>query len=236
VSVLWVTGGAADTGDDAAQTADTFALRGRQQLSVSRNALENQHLVLAVEGEPAHGGPVLTDGGVVTRYNLAEDEFLASWVARHGAAVAIGADAAAAARAVRAVAALRWARSHFDNYEMLIWVRPGTLFKGRPAARHARSWFKHDTGGCFYLQGDRTAPLDTAVGFRLTPEAVGNKLLDTLIDRYWTGRFKEWRDWSLGCQLDEALGEAGVNGGCLVLDGGTHSQLDSYLSDVWPGD
>jgi hypothetical protein len=234
VSVLWVTGGAASDGDDAAETADTFALRTRQ--AATRTSLETMHLVVAVEGEPEHGPPVVADGGLTTRYNLAADEFLEGWKARHGAAVAGGKDAAACLRAVRAVAALRWARQHLPGYEMLVWVRPGTLVKSRPSVKHTRSFFKHDAGGCFYLQGDRSAPLDTAFGFRLTPESGGNKLLDTVIDRYWTGRFREWLTWDLGTQLDEALGEAGVNGGDVVLDGGTHSQLDPFLSDVWPGD
>jgi hypothetical protein len=189
VSVLWVTGGAASDGDDAAETADTFALRTRQ--AATRTSLETMHLVVAVEGEPEHGPPVVADGGLTTRYNLAADEFLEGWKARHGAAVAIGGkDAAACLRAVRAVAALRWARQHLQLRDAGVGAAGDAGQEPAVGEAHARSFFKHDAGGCFYLQGDRTAPLDTAFGFRLTPESVGNKLLDTVIDRYWTGRFR----------------------------------------------
>lgn len=211
-------------------------------------------LVLALEGfDPPPDVLEAMAGGRVIHYPLQSDEFLQEWLKRHAAAIPehLGGQAVEPlcrcrggpydvhsrkhimpclghwfnknhSRWFRKMAALRWARNTFQDADAIIWIDADCTFTLNVEDRNARAWF-FGPHACFYFKSKRPVIETGIVGYRL--DDAGNKLIDCLLDRYWTGRYRADSRWDDSYQTQQALAETRVKAVDIARAVGAHAAV-----------
>lgn len=125
----------------------------------------------------------------------------------------------------RKVAALRLAVRVRPDAGLVVWVDADCRFRRHvDVATVRRSWFAGDRD-VFYLKAGRPVMETGVVGYR---GAGGRAVLERLVDRYRSGRFRSDPRWDDSYQTQEALAESGRPAVDLAWKVGPHAAVVPY--------
>lgn len=147
-----------------------------------------------------------------------------------------------ASRWFRKIAALQHVRERFDldkptrKYDAVVWVDSDCVFRRRTVQANVAAWFGRTArASCFYVQSTRKAIEAGVVGYLFAGPG-GNKLVENVVERYRSGRYRQSPRWDDSWQIQEALEETKVRKRDLAYAVGEHagvvgtSLLGPYLA------
>jgi hypothetical protein len=132
----------------------------------------------------------------------------------------------------KVVAAKRAADAYGGDHDLMVWVDSDARFLQTVPPEVVASWFSPRLA-CFYLKSKRTAIETGVVGYNM--RTGGRKVIDRLVERYTSGRFRKDARWDDCVQLGAAIKASGMKCVDLATAVGErntviqHSPLGEYL-------
>ncbi len=125
----------------------------------------------------------------------------------------------------KVISAKMAADTYQEDHDIMIWVDSDGLFKQTISPEEVASWFPKGAG-CIYLKSRRTEIETGIVGYHLRQG--GLKVLDHLVGRYSSGKFRRDSRWDDCRQLGSAIKESGVKCVDLATKVGDNATVIQY--------